>query len=365
MSGVQKMEVSLSFCPDLYYNQPQVLTLPLCLFLAELSRSAGWNATRKLGSNLELSLLLLKQITAMMLMVMAGFVMAKVKLINGEESRILSRTVVNIICPCAFGGAFLVESSPEIRANLLASFVAASLIYAAFCGVTWLLSHGRYALTPGEQAAVVYSNSGNLIFPIILSTLGAEFVVYSCAYVAIQNLLTWSHGQLLLGGTQKLTVWKVVTNPCIFAILLGITVFLTGIQLPAPVVSAVDSMGACLGPLSMLIIGIMLAETDLKQAFSSLRTYRVIALRLGVYPLISIGILWVLGRIWPIGTDIGMTLTVPLLCSIGPSSTTLTQMAQLYQHPERGYMSSINAVTTILCAATMPVMLFIYQLFSA
>lgn len=311
---------------------------------------------------MELSVLLLGQILVMMVMVLVGAVMARCGLVDGEESRIISRVVVYVISPCTLLDAFQTELDRNKLEGLLASFVAAVLIYAVFLGSTWLLSRGRHPLTPGEQVSVVYSNSGNLIIPIILSTLGSEFVIYSCAYLVVQNLMTWTHGQMLLGGSRKLTIKQVVTNPCICAIFLGLAMFFLRVQLPSTLGSAVSALGACLGPISMLVIGVMLAEADLKRAFSSLAIYRVIALRLILYPMLAGAILWGVHAVWWGRGNVAGALTVMLLCAIGPSATTLTQMAQMYRNPESGYLSSINAVTTVLCSVTMPVMIFLFQM---
>lgn len=308
---------------------------------------------------MELSLLLLKQILSMTVMVLAGWIMARRGLLNCEESRIVSRVVIYILTPAALLDGFQTELDTNKLEGLLASLIGAVLIYAVFLGGTWLMGRGRRPLSAGEQACVVYSNSGNLIIPIIINTLGSEYVIYSCAYLLVQNLLTWTHGQVLLGGSRGLRVKTVVTNPCLCGIALGLFMFLMGLRLPGPVGGAVSSLGACLGPISMLVIGVMLAEADLKRAFASPAVYRVILLRLAAYPLLAALILWGMVQVWP--GEVTGALTVTLLCAIGPSATTLTQMAQLYENPESGYMSSINAVTTILCAVTMPVMIFLFQ----
>lgn len=310
---------------------------------------------------MELSLLLLQEILAMVVMVLAGFALAKAGLLNSQESQIVSRVVIYILTPCALLDGFQTPLDQNKLEGLLASLVASVLIYGVFLGGTWLQSRGPYALTPGEQASVVYSNSGNLIIPIILHTLGSEFVIYSCAYLLVQNLVTWTHGQMLLGGGQGLSVRRVVTNPCLCAIFWGLVMFLLGVELPGPVGSAVTSLGASLGPVSMVVIGVMLAEVDYRKAFSHLAIYRAILLRLVIYPLLAVGILLAVGRLWRGQGDVGGALTVTLLCACGPAATTLTQMAQLYQNPESGYMSSINAVTTVLCTATMPAIILFYQ----
>jgi predicted permease len=311
---------------------------------------------------LELSLLLLEQILAMVVMVLAGFVLSKAGKLTSRESQAISCVIIYILTPCALLDGFQTPMDGEKLVGLLASLLGAVVLYCVFLAGAWCLGRGKWKLTRGEQVSIVYSNSGNLIIPIILHTLGSEFVIYSCSYLLIQNLVTWTHGQLLLGGSRKLTVKQVATNPCICAIFLGLTLFLLGIQLPGPVSGAVTSLGACLGPVSMVVIGVMLAEVPFKKAFSNLGIYRVILLRLVICPVLAAIILWGMGRLWPGGSDVSGALTVTLLCAIGPSATTLTQMAQLYQNPESGYLSSINAVTTVLCAVTMPAVILFYQL---
>ena len=313
---------------------------------------------------MELSLMLMGQIAAMVLIVLAGYLITKLGLMDGEQSRVISRVVVYVIVPCTLLNAFQTEFEVEKVEALAVSCVAAVLIHMLYLGLTWGLSRGERGLTPAEQGSIVYTNAGNLIIPLILGTLGSEYVIYTCPYMTVQSLLIWTHGQALMGGGKGLTVKKVVTNPCLVSIFLGLVLFFLHIQLPGALGSAVSSLGSCIGPMSMLVIGVLLAETNLKEAFSHLRIYWVIFLRLMVYPLLTVLLLLAVGRLWG-RVDGNRILLVTLLCSSGPPAPTLTQLAQLFNNPESGYTSSINAVTTVLCAATMPVMILLFQLLSA
>ena len=58
-------------------------------------------------------------------------------------------------------------------------------------------------------------------------------------------------------------------------------------------------------------------------------------------------------------------MLVTLLCAIGPSATTITQLAQMFRSPESRYVSSVNAVTTLLCVVTMPIMILLFQMLPA
>ena len=53
-------------------------------------------------------------------------------------------------------------------------------------------------------------------------------------------------------------------------------------------------------------------------------------------------------------------LTIILLALITPVSSTITQLAQLYDN-EATYCSEINVMTTLLCIVTMPLVIAVFQ----
>ena len=152
---------------------------------------------------------------------------------------------------------------------------------------------------------------------------------------------------------------KVLTTPGLFGILVGLLLFLTGIPVPGPAASAMQAMGSCMGPLSMLVTGVVMSSLDLGQVFRGRRIYAVSAFRLVLLPLLSLLVLLPAARLWPSEDTVGM-LTILLLGAVGPSASVITQMAQLYHNPKVGYVSSINVVTTLACVVTIPLMTMLF-----
>ena len=229
------------------------------------------------------------------------------------------------------------------------------IIFGFYFLITGALSRPPVRLSAGEQASIIYSNSGNLIIPIVYGTLGPDYVIYSCSYMAIQNLLMWSHGKHLMGGGSGKNVKELLGNPCMISIFLGLILFFLRVRLPDALGTAVTSLGSCLGPLCMMVVGVLMAEMDLREVMLSRQVWRTALLRLILCPLAAVAVLVVVCRFWQ-GSDAIPILTVVLLCATGPSASSITQMAQLYRSPENKLVSSINAMTTLLCAATMPLM---------
>ena len=302
--------------------------------------------------------MLINQITAMALMVLAGFVLAKMGLLTGQESRVITKALIYIIIPCSLIDAFDSEFDMGKLEAMGMAFALTLVVYAAFLTVAWVLE--KRGFTPGEVCSVVYSNSGNLIIPIVTGVLGVEYVIYTCSFMLVQNLLTWTHAQMKLGGKADLTVKKVLTNSRILAILGGFVMFLLGLHLPGPLDTAVSNLGGCIGPLFMMVTGVLLAEADLKAAFTSARTYLVILIRLILCPAFVLILVLAVGQVWEHPAKNGV-LMVMLLCSSGPPASTLAQLAQMYENGEERYISALTALCTVLSVVTMPVMCILYQ----
>ena len=151
---------------------------------------------------------------------------------------------------------------------------------------------------------------------------------------------------------------KIVTNLNLIAAVLGMVFFFGKIQLPQIIGSAVGNLAATVGPISMLMLGMTMADTDWKGLFSSSRIYAIVLLKMLVIP----GIVLFFLKYSPLAnlSESGQRiLLITLMAVITPSATTVVQLAQLYrQKPE--YASAINIVTTLVSIVTMPLLVSVY-----
>ena len=211
-----------------------------------------------------------------------------------------------------------------------------------------------------EKASVIYSNSGNLIIPMVTSILGKEWVIYSTGFLCVQMILMWSHGKIMICEEPKVDLKKILLNINMIVIALGLICFLTQVKLPKVFLDAVESMGSMIGPSAMLVTGMLIGSVD----FKTLRTYRrlplMTVLRLIVYP--ALGVLFMkFSGVTNLVENGEMILMITFLAMTTPVASTITQMAQVYGKNAE-YASAINVVTTLCCILTMPVMVMLYQL---
>ena len=283
----------------------------------------------------------------------------KYALLHAEDSKTLSLISLYLISPCVIISAFQVQYTPDVLHGLLLALAAAVLLHVGIIVVVNLLGHALH-LDAVEKASMIYSNAGNLIIPIVTAVLGKEWVIYSSAFLSVQLFLLWSHAKSMLCGEKSFELKKVLSNINMLAILAGAALFLLHIQLPAVIEDSLDMVGSAIGPISMIILGMLMAGMNFKKILGYRRLWLVTALRLVGIPLAAVALLKLSGlaHLVPDGQTI---LLVSLLATCTPSASTITQMAQIYGK-DADYASAINVVTTLLCIFTMPLMVALYQL---
>ena len=279
-------------------------------------------------------------------------------ILRAADSKVLSVILVYLVIPCVIIDAFQIEDTPAIRAGLAVSFAAAAAIHLLFLVLTGLLR--RFLdLDAIERATAIYSNAGALVIPLVQALLGQEYVIYSCAFIIVQLVLLWTHGSMILRGAGALSWKAILTNVNLLSIAAGAVLYAGRIPLPAVLSGAMDDMGALMGPLGMLLAGMAIAESPLRQLVCTPRYYLTAALRLVVYPLAALVLLWATGMaaLLPDGRAILMTV---YLAAITPACTTITSMVQLYGQ-DAGKSSALYVMSTLLSIVTMPLMLAVFD----
>ena len=302
--------------------------------------------------------LLIYKILQLFCMMIIGFAVAKLKIVQSKDSVVLSKISLYLLMPSAIINAFDFERSGELMKGLLFAFLAAIVVHV----ILYLLDilYGKFInKSPVERASVMYSNAGNLIIPIVSFVLGDEWVIFSTAFLTVQLAFLWSHGVRLFSAKEKFNVKKVLLNVNIIAIAIGLVMMLAGFRLPAFAKDITSSLGGMLGPVAMLIAGMLAANINFKHMLADKRIYKVIAIRMLVYPLITLIALKLLALIPVVNAE--KILLISFLASITPAASTVMQFAQIHDQ-DAEYATSINILTTVACIVTMPLFVMLFNL---
>jgi malate permease and related proteins len=305
-----------------------------------------------------ISLLLFKQIAELFIAILMGVILVRARLLKAEDSKSLSVVALYLIMPCVIIEAFQIDYTQQVINGLLLAFAAAVLIHIVL--IFLVAGLGRlFKMGAVEKASLMYSNAGNLIIPIVTSVLGKQWVIYSCAFISVQAVLLWSHGRMLLCGERKIKFKKIFLNINMIAIFIGLLLFLARIRLPSVLSGALSSVSVMIGPICMIVAGMLIGNMNPGRLKAYKRVYLVTFLKMILCPLLVLCLLKFsgMGSLTNNGNKI---LLISLLATITPCASTVTQMAQIYGR-DAEYASVINVVTTLVCIVTMPLLVMLYQ----
>ena len=303
------------------------------------------------------SLVLMSKLASMMLVAAVGFATIRTGVLEERDKAQLAKLTLYVLQPCLIVLSFQIDLTPARMKGFLAALLFSVFVHLLFIIVSGLL--GRLGmLGVVEELSLIYTNCGNLILPIVSMTMGEEMVFYASAYQITYNLLFWTHGVSRMRGTRSIEWKKILLNPNIIAIFAGILLLVTGISIPGILRTSMEMLEGMVGPSCMLVIGMTLAGSSLREIFSLRQVYLVAFLRLLVLPFLALAALWASGllRRYP---ELVPVLRVSILAVAAPPGANVSQTAVLYnREPVRA--GFYNLFSMLLCVLTMPLIDFLY-----
>ena len=299
-----------------------------------------------------MDLMILNQVLVLFLLMAAGFFSIKLKIVTKEAGVSFSSFVLNIALPCLILNSFRRSFSRELLGEAGASLLIATAIYAFSLLIGWVYPYILRIKGPERgvhRYSVVLSNSGLVGFPVIEAVLGPLFLFHGSIFNIPSNIIAFSFGAWLIakeGGKAPAFSWKVFLNPSIICTIAGFLMFLFAVPLPNPLEESISLVGNITTPLSMAVIGMSIAQADMKQLFGSWRVYVTVLTRLIIIPALTFAGCYAAGLRGPL-------LMISVIITATPAGLTTPIMASVYNVgvEEAG---AIVALSTVLCVITIP-----------
>ena len=306
-----------------------------------------------------LSLILLQQIAQLFIIIFLGWAIIKAGILKSEDSKTLSMVLLYIITPCVILNAFQIERTVDTVRMMELSLLSAVILSVLSIVLGGLLAK-PFRLDIVETASVMYPNCTNMVIPLVIGAFGEDWVIYVTCYSMVQTILVWTHARILISGKRKISLRDLVCNVNILAIMLGLFLFVFQLRLPGVIQSAFSMAGDTIGPVAMLIIGMLMAGIDMQRLRSYRQIWKPVLLRLIVLPVILVCVAKYSGlaALAPHGETL---IIISLLSVIAPSANIVPQFSQMFGR-DALYASLINTVTMLLCIITMPLMITLFQM---
>lgn len=259
-----------------------------------------------------------------------GFFVRRRGMVSREGQKNITDLVINIVLPCNILTSFCQEFAEGVMQECLMVFLISAGIQ------VFSVIYGRIAYpkeTEDHKKCLAYgiicSNAGFLGNPIAEGVFGSVGLMFASVYLIPVRVMMWSAGIAIFSGEHDLkgTAKKVATHPCVLACVVGLVMLVRGWIFPEPVMSLLQTLGRCNTALSMMVIGMILSDIDLKNLVDKI-VIRYTIERLVLIPLLVWIVLLPLVRA---GIITSLSASLSVLLAAMPAGATTSMLAAKYE----------------------------------
>lgn len=260
----------------------------------------------------------------------------------------LSKLILNITLPAMIVGSVVSGSALPGTVEIFSTLKVAAVFY----GIQLLVAFAAPRFlgdTPGQKGVwrygLVFSNLGFIGYPVVISLFGADKLFYAVILQLPFNMLAYTLGPLMLAGAKQFQ-WKQFLSPSIIASVTALAIALTGVRVPAQIGDLMNFVGDLTVPLSLLVVGSLLAGLPDMRALSSLRFWALSVLRLLVLPVL----LWLLLRQMDADPVVQGIAVIEMAMPVAVNGSMLC----LEYGGDTDAMAQVIFITTLLSIVTIP-----------
>lgn len=300
------------------------------------------------------------QAAVMFILLAAGYFLYKKKLLGDEATKQLSNIAISIINPIVIFNAYQTDFNPSLFRGLMYALLMAFIAQTMLVASSYIIVRSVNRDFEIERFALGYSNCAFMGIPLIEATFGSEGVFYLTAFITAFNIFMWTHGVILMGGSdgQKSvkeragSLLKILISPAILSIVLGLVFFFTGLRMPRITQQPLDYLGSMNTPLAMLVSGATIAKAGLLEGFKHKRIYFLQAVKLLAVPML-LAALFVPMELFGVKP---MIVDTVIIAAAAPTASSTIMFAYKYGKNAE-YASNHFAMSTLAGIVTMPLVL--------
>ena len=310
--------------------------------------------------------IMLRNVLVFVALAVPGFLLVKIKLLKAEQSGALSKLLMYVGMP------FLVITSTVDKMTFnkeLIVMIAVTMLLTIVIMMGIFFASKPVAKIETEQKkngmmrfCTVFSNNGFLGIPLAIAVLSgnANAVTVLIAMNIVTNIMLYTVGIYLISGDRKaISVKKALLSPVLIAFIVGVVLNVLNVKEYIPEVGTYCThFSNTVTPISMTILGMKMGGVKMLDLFKSWKTYYVSAIKLIVFPVIALGILFALRAIFE-GSVINSSMILGAFISLAtPSSGLSSTFSDNFDGDTEGAVA-YTLGSTLLSVATIPVLYWI------
>lgn len=330
---------------------------------------------------------IIENVALLFIMMVPGILMKKLGLAPDGFGKGLSKLVLYIAQPALIFLAYVRDFDKEILLNSVWVLLLSVAVHIIFS----IISLASFKKAPDNMRrmlrfATIFSNAAFMGIPLIGAVLEESYpgaTMYASIYNITFNLFLWSLGVYICtddrdedgdGVTDgdvatdyhevrkkkksKASIGKALLHPVTLAAALGLVFFILPINsyVPDIITDSLSMLKSLVAPLSMVVIGLRLAEMDFRGVTKDKYMYLFLAMRHIILPAIVVLLIKLLTLCGVVISPVVTLVTVILAAA--PAASSATMFAEQFDC-DAVYVSRIVAISTILSIVTMPLIIML------
>ena len=258
------------------------------------------------------------------------------------DSKLITSLVYNIGAPCLILATFqkVTLSAGAMMEVALATFAC----YAAFTIIAFALIKIIRLDIPSYLPSLVFPLTGSMGLPVSYYAFGDEGLALAIVYFTFGAIGTFTLGAAIAAGSFSLK--KLATAPVIYAVVISVSLQLTGTPLPEWIFNTTDLLGGMVIPAQLVSLGVSLLQLKIVGiARSSF---------LGVFRVaMGVGVGFAIAEVFGL---VGAAWAIVIIQSAMPVAVSSYLFAQKYDRkPEE--VAGMVVVSTGVSFVTLPLLL--------
>ncbi len=297
---------------------------------------------------------MLQQMGVICILVAIGFFLEKKNVIDSLTSKKLSAIVVDVCNPAMILASILGGNITAGHADLINAIILGAVFYAVLVVIGIIMPHILRVERDKRKfynLMCVYTNTGFLGIPVAKAILPANAIIYVIVINVFYSLFFYTHGLTVLGngpedeGKKKENPLKHIINPGTIMAIFALVVFWFNLELPPIIANTVEYVGNATVFLSMTMLGVSIARSNILKRIGDVRIWVFIVLRLVIFPVIVVLLMHVLGF------DKTATLGIALMAAVPVGNLPMIQAEK--KGMDSTILSTAVAITTTVSLITI------------
>lgn len=321
--------------------------------------------------------LIVGKVLAIFLLMAAGFGVGRLKVLPEGSNATLNVLLIKVVTPCMILSSITSKELTDDTLSMTLQTFAGSVVFFAIAGVLgYFFAKHMLRVSPSSNIGVytfafASINTGFMGFPVTLALFGQDIFYLMVMQNVILTVYLYSAGPLMLrlgcesdeilpagtadtvkttgtagSGSALKSFFMSFWNPNAVASVISLVMLFAGLHLPKLIFEPVQTLGDATIPLSMLLVGIQLSESNISGLIKNGKILAFSLVKMLLLPVLTfLAVNWL-----PLAVSVKVCL---IFAAVFPVAVVVAPVTAM-ENKNSLAAAELIAITTLLSVGTIP-----------